>query len=30
MGHFTITASTADQARSTADQAAAILGIAAF
>jgi 5-(carboxyamino)imidazole ribonucleotide synthase len=30
MGHLTITALTADQARVTADQAAAILGIAAF
>jgi len=30
MGHLTITALTADQARATADQAAAILGIAAF
>ena len=30
MGHLTITASTADQARTLANQAAAILGIAAF
>ena len=30
MGHLTITALTADQARATANQAAAILGIAAF
>ena len=30
MGHLTITASTADQARTIANQAAAILGIAAF
>jgi 5-(carboxyamino)imidazole ribonucleotide synthase len=30
MGHLTITALTSDQARATANQAAAILGIAAF
>jgi len=30
MGHLTITASTAEQALSTAKQAAAILGITAF
>jgi 5-(carboxyamino)imidazole ribonucleotide synthase len=30
MGHLTITASTADQASAIANQAAAILGIAAF
>jgi 5-(carboxyamino)imidazole ribonucleotide synthase len=30
MGHLTITALTADQARATASQAAAILGVAAF
>jgi 5-(carboxyamino)imidazole ribonucleotide synthase len=30
MGHLTITASTADQARAVAKQAATILGIAAF
>jgi 5-(carboxyamino)imidazole ribonucleotide synthase len=30
MGHLTITAPTADEARAIANQAAAILGIAAF
>jgi 5-(carboxyamino)imidazole ribonucleotide synthase len=30
MGHFTITASTANEARSIANQTATILGIAAF
>jgi 5-(carboxyamino)imidazole ribonucleotide synthase len=30
MGHFTITASTPDQASAIANQAAAIVGIAAF